>query len=68
MDFCDGDAPWGHVYKVVDVLDFLSYFASLPRPEMVPDLGEREWGGLAWILMACRNTLEQSRQKAEQHI
>ena len=58
MNFCDPHDPHGDVGRVRHVLGFLEYVTGLPMPEAQPCMDEQEWSGLAWIIRACRDTLE----------
>ena len=64
MNFCDNDVPCGEVERVRDVLSFLTYVTSIPMPDMQPGMEQKEWGGLCWILIACKETLELAEEAA----
>jgi hypothetical protein len=65
MDFCDGDIPWGTVGKTRHVLDFLVQTTSWidPRAGEIT-MSESAFNGLAYILLACAETLERAEAES----
>ena len=62
MDFCDLDAPWGHVGKARDVLDFLCQTLCWPGRDEEISLSYSQYTGLALILLACSETLKRAEE------
>jgi hypothetical protein len=64
MDFCDCDAPWGEVRKVQSVLDFLVWAACI-KPDGQTGIDDDSLSGLAFILLACRESLRKAGEASE---
>ncbi|WP_035066699.1 hypothetical protein [Nitratidesulfovibrio termitidis] len=64
MHLCDTGSPWDHVGRAESVLRFLAEACCWPAGQV--EISPSATSGLAFILMACANTLEQAAREAEE--